>query len=183
MEQNEAVIVQPGISEVVKLSEGTLVMEKSKDKSETVTAQMKDQSIVSPASLSEDALGTNDREHHSGIVAEHDLPVELDMPRNGTDDESLTLGMQFKNKKFLIRIGNILKGKNSQEDILYGIVMKLKEKLSSLQCENQQGVIKKAEVLKMQAVTERLEKSEEKVYELKEKLRKVTSENKRAKER
>ena len=96
---------------------------------------------------------------------------------SGDSDESLTLGMQFKDKKFLIKVNNILKGKNSQQDILYGMIMKMKEKLFTLQSENQQGVVKKSEVLKIQEVTQRLEKSEEKVKDLKEKLKKVVLEN------
>ena len=104
--------------------------------------------------------------------------------KNGTlfdncdNDESVTLGMQFKNKKFLIKLNNILKGKSSQQDILYGMVMKMKEKLAVLENENQQGTVKRSEVLKIQAVAQKLEKSEEKVQELKEKLKKVVSENK-----
>ena len=97
------------------------------------------------------------------------------------NDESITLGMQFKNKKFMIKMDNILKGKSTQEDVLYGVVMKLKEKLSLLEVESQQGIIKKTEMLKIQALTKKLESSERKLEEIKEKYKKVVVENKELK--
>ena len=70
----------------------------------------------------------------------------------GSFDDTITLGMQFQNKKFMLTLNNMLKGKSSEVDILYGMILKLKEKLSMIELENQQCTVKKNEVLKIQEV-------------------------------
>ena len=75
-------------------------------------------------------------------------------------DESITLGVQFKDRKFMLKVDNILKGNNTQQDLLYGIILRMKEKLSVAECSNQQGTVKKTEMLKLQEATHRFEESE-----------------------
>ena len=97
---------------------------------------------------------------------------------DGADNDRIMLGVQFQNKKFMLTLDNILKGKGSQEDLLYGMILKLKEKLSLVEMESQQCTVPRNKLLKIQEVNQNLEKSESKLKELTEKYRKVVVENK-----
>lgn len=93
-------------------------------------------------------------------------------------NETVTLGMQFQDKKCVLTIKNILKEKSIQEDLLYGMLIKMKEKLYLSKFYQQQGVVKKTEVLKLQEANHRFEENEIKLQEVKQKLKKLTMENK-----
>ena len=92
--------------------------------------------------------------------------------------DMITLGIQCQNKKFMLTLSNILKGKGSQDDLLYGIIVKMKEKLAVMEMESQQCKVPKNKLLKIQEVAQNLGKSEGKLDELKVKYKKVVTENK-----
>ena len=97
------------------------------------------------------------------------------------DDDTITLGVQFQNKKFLVSLGNILKGKGSKEEALYGMILKLKEKIGVLEAEKQETVVSKVEALKIQEAVQQVQEKDGKLEQMKAKVKKLTEDNKELK--
>ena len=77
------------------------------------------------------------------VASEKDAQEMNAMEKEDMSHETVTVGLQFKNKRFQWKINNILKGKTSTEEVLYGMLLKMKEKVAMLECAQQQGTIKK----------------------------------------
>ena len=97
------------------------------------------------------------------------------------EEDMVTLGLQFRNKKMNMKINNILKGRNSTEDLLYSMLMKMKEKMVAMEYAHQEGDIRRIEMLKIQETSKNLEENQIKMQDFKEKLKKAAAEIKELK--
>ena len=93
------------------------------------------------------------------------------------DEEIITLGVEFKNKKFLLSLGNIISGKGIKNEPLYRTILKLKEKIGILEAEKQETVVPRIEALKIQEVAQEVQDKNTKLEEMKTKIKKLTEEN------
>ena len=151
-------------------------MDNVERKSEMITDLQDDHSIsdliISSSLISrDDTLATVSARNHS----------EGSISCQNNEEDMVTLGLQFRNKKMNMKINNILKGRNSTEDLLYSMLMKMKEKMVAMEYAHQEGDIRRIEMLKIQETSKNLEENQIKMQDFKEKLKKAAAEIKELK--